>query len=70
MARITDKDPVNSRSSVTEIPRYLQANASQSHKASVARMGVPPENAYGVSIAVIRKLARQIGANHALALSL
>ena len=70
MAENLTGKPVNSLSSDADVLQCLQANASQSHKNSVARMGVPPENAYGVSVAVIRKLAGQIWTNHALALSL
>ncbi len=55
---------------INEILQYLQNNGSQAHKKSVARMGIPPENAFGVSIAIIRKLAKHIRQNNELAFNL
>ena len=34
--------------------------------AGMARFGINPENAYGVSIPNLRKIAKQIGKDHAL----
>lgn len=46
---------------VQEIMDALTKEASTSYKENVVRMGIPENNCIGVPIAVIRKIARQIG---------
>jgi 3-methyladenine DNA glycosylase AlkD len=48
----------------------LKRNASKSTLAGMARFAIPSDNALGVTVADIRKLAKQLGRNHELALAL
>jgi 3-methyladenine DNA glycosylase AlkD len=58
---------IGPQSTTREIVEYLKGIGSESHKASVGRMGIPLENALGVPTANIRKLGKQIGKNSDLA---
>jgi 3-methyladenine DNA glycosylase AlkD len=50
-----------------DILRKLKSLASPDAVAGMARFGINPENTLGVSVPALRKLAREIGRNHALA---
>jgi 3-methyladenine DNA glycosylase AlkD len=51
----------------TEVLKKLKSLANPESVKGMARFGIKPENAYGVSIPDLRRLARQIGKNHTLA---
>jgi 3-methyladenine DNA glycosylase AlkD len=51
----------------TEILRFLKSLANPESVKGMARFGIKSENAYGVSIPDLRRLAKQIGKNHTLA---
>ncbi len=53
-----------------EILRKLQAKRNRKNTEGMARYGINVERAYGVPIPVIRKMAKEIGRDHALALEL
>lgn len=53
-----------------EILKRLVALSSPEAVAGMARFGINPSNTYGVSIPALRKMARDIGKDHALALAL
>ena len=50
-----------------EILEQLKSLSNPKAIAGMARFGINPENTYGVSIPVLRKMAKQIGKNHRLA---
>ena len=50
-----------------EIIRYLKGLANPQNVAGMARYGINPHNTLGVSIPVLRELARQSGKDHRLA---
>ncbi len=50
-----------------EILKRLKAVSNPSAVAGMAKFGINPKNTYGVSIPVLRKMATEIGRNHALA---
>jgi len=50
-----------------EVMRKLKALGSAENVAGMARYGIQPKNAYGVSAPAIRRLAKAIGTNHRLA---
>jgi 3-methyladenine DNA glycosylase AlkD len=52
------------------ILKRLKALANPESVAGMARYGINPESAYGVSIPNLRKIAREVGENHELALKL
>jgi 3-methyladenine DNA glycosylase AlkD len=49
-----------------EIINKLQSLASPESVKGMARFGIKPENAYGICIPDLRRLAKQIGKNHTL----
>ena len=51
----------------TEVLKKLKSLANPESVKGMARFGIKSENAYGVSILDLRKLAKQIGKNHTLA---
>lgn len=53
--------------SYEEILQMLEENADPDSLASMARMGITPEHAYGVRIPVLRKIAKKAGRNSELA---
>ena len=53
-----------------EIIGQLKSLEDPEAVAGMARFGISPENAYGISIPVLRKMAREIGKDHRLALQL
>jgi len=50
-----------------EILKQLKSLSNPDAIAGMARFGINPTNTYGVSIPVLRKMAKQIGKNHLLA---
>jgi 3-methyladenine DNA glycosylase AlkD len=50
-----------------EILNKLRSLSNPEAVAGMARFGINPKNTYGVSIPVLRKMAKQIGKNHLLA---
>jgi 3-methyladenine DNA glycosylase AlkD len=46
---------------------HLKSLANPENVAGMARFGINPENTYGISIPVLRKIARQVGKDHGLA---
>ncbi len=50
-----------------EILKQLESLSNPEAVAGMARFGINPKNTYGVSIPVLRKMAKQIGKNHLLA---
>ncbi|MEM6479159.1 MAG: DNA alkylation repair protein, partial [Pseudomonadota bacterium] len=53
-----------------DVIAWLEAQASEAHRASLARYGIPRENALGVPMGVMKKKARSIGPTHETALAL
>jgi 3-methyladenine DNA glycosylase AlkD len=47
--------------------RKLKSLSNPEAVAGMARFGINPKNTFGVSIPVLRKMAKQIGQNHLLA---
>ncbi len=56
--------------SAAEILAELRSMGSQKDRAGMARYGINVENAFGVSIYELRRIAKRLGTDHALALSL
>lgn len=50
-----------------EILKKLKSSSNPRNVEGMARFGINPNNTYGVSIPILRKLARDIGKNHGLA---
>jgi len=53
-----------------EIIRKIKSMANPENVAGMARFGINPANTYGVSVPILRKMAREAGRNHELALAL
>ena len=53
-----------------EVLAKLHASADAASVAGMARFGIDPEKALGIRVPVLRKLAREIGRDHELALEL
>lgn len=62
-----DKMNSNKSMSYEEIIQLLEDNADPDSLAGMAKMGITPEQAYGVRIPVLRKIAKQAGRNSELA---
>ena len=56
--------------SVASILAWLKKHSSASNREGMARYGLPSDNAWGVSVADIRLLAKQVGRDHDLAIAL
>lgn len=52
---------------VEKVIKNLQALADEGVRKNIAKFGVPAEHALGISMPVLRKMARQLGKNHRLA---
>jgi 3-methyladenine DNA glycosylase AlkD len=50
-----------------EILKKLKSSSNPKNVEGMARFGINPNNTYGVSIPILRKLAKDIGKNHELA---
>ncbi len=55
------------KSQCSEIIKTLKSQYNAKNVAGMARFGINPKNTYGVSIPVLRKMAKEIGKNHELA---
>lgn len=55
---------------VPEVLDWLRRTGSPAAAAGLSRYGLPTENAFGISVAVLQKYAKGIGINHNLALKL
>ena len=55
---------------VDELMQELQSLGSEKDRAGMARYGIKTDDAFGVSIYVLRKIADRIGTDHELALAL
>jgi 3-methyladenine DNA glycosylase AlkD len=55
---------------VRDVLKYLQQEKNPENTKGMARFGINTENAFGVSMPKLRKLAKTIGRNHELALGL
>ncbi|MDP6670237.1 MAG: DNA alkylation repair protein [archaeon] len=55
---------------LAQIIKKLKTNASKKNIEGMARFGIDTSNAIGVSMPVVRKIAREIGKDHSLALQL
>lgn len=53
-----------------EVLKQLRSHANADNVAAMARFGINPEGTLGISIPQLRKLAKQIGTDHQLALRL
>lgn len=62
--------PLPRDADVAAILSWLEARASAKNRAGMARYGIDTQKAFGVSNAVLRPLARQIGRDHERALAL
>jgi 3-methyladenine DNA glycosylase AlkD len=60
----------SSSPSVPDVLAWLKKTGSPKAAAGLARYGLPTENAYGISVAVLQKYAKGIGTDHDLALKL
>lgn len=54
----------------SEIMAWMEGKKNEKNKAGMARFGINTENAYGISVADLRKLASSIPKNHELAMEL
>ena len=55
------------RTSVAEAMRWLEQHATKKTRDGMARFGIPSTNALGVTVGDMRKYAKTIGKDHALA---
>lgn len=55
---------------VTKILKKLKSHANPTNVAGMARFGINPKNTYGVSIPILRNMAKEIGKDHVLAQNL
>ena len=55
---------------LNQILKKLKSLSNPKAVAGMARFGINPEKTYGISIPVLRKMAKEIGKNHNLALKL
>jgi len=62
--------PTKPAVSVDSVLSWLKKHSSAATREGMARYGIPSDNASGVSVADIRRLGKQIGRNHELALAL
>lgn len=53
-----------------EVLKRLKAEANPENVKGMARFGINPQNTLGISVPFLRKLAKEIGKNHQLALEL
>lgn len=53
-----------------EVISYLKSKTSRENREGMARFGIATDNALGIPVPILRKLAKEIGKNHQLALEL
>ena len=58
------------KAEVASVLRWLKKHSFTATREGMARYGIPSDNASGVSVADIRRLAKQVGRDHQLALAL
>lgn len=58
------------KQTVTQLLAELRALGSERDRNGMARYGINVENAFGVSVVELRKIAKRLGTDHALALAL
>jgi 3-methyladenine DNA glycosylase AlkD len=58
------------KADVDSVLAWLKRHSSKATRDGMARYGIPSDNASGVSVGDIRKLAKELGGNHELALAL
>ena len=58
------------KASVAFVIKWLEKHSSAAIREGMARYGIPADNASGVSVADLRRLAKQVGRDHQLALAL
>ena len=66
-SRASSVEPVSERTSVGEAMRWLEQHATKRTRDGMARFGIPSANALGVTVGDMRKYAKTIGKDHALA---
>jgi 3-methyladenine DNA glycosylase AlkD len=54
----------------SNIVQKMKSLGSERDRAGMARFGIETKNAYGISVHVLRRLAKEIGTDHGLALNL
>jgi 3-methyladenine DNA glycosylase AlkD len=64
------KSTENLEPTVASVLNWLKKHSSTATREGMARYGIPADNASGVSVADIRRLAKQVGRDHRLALAL
>lgn len=52
---------------VKQVLKKLKSHANPKNVKGMARFGINPKNTYGVSMPILRKMAKQVGKNHQLA---
>lgn len=62
--------PMISQASVPAALQWLEKQGTQANRDGMARYGIVAEKAFGVSVGVLQKYAKQIGRSHALAAGL
>ena len=70
MPRTTTRPGPASTTTVDDVLARIRAHASPSYAAGAAHFGIVTDGRYGLSAPVMRKLAKEIGRNHELALEL
>ncbi|MDP4228281.1 MAG: DNA alkylation repair protein, partial [Bacteroidota bacterium] len=55
---------------LNDILETFKSLANEANREGMARFGIKSETAFGVNIPVLRKMAREIGKDHTLALQL
>ena len=68
--RATARSSVTPARRAVELLSALEAMGSEPNRTGMARYGINVETAFGVSVVELRKLARQLGVDHRLALAL
>jgi len=61
---------MNENKQYNQILKKLKSCADKENVAGMARYGINPENTFGVKIPILRRMAKEIGKNHTLALNL
>jgi 3-methyladenine DNA glycosylase AlkD len=70
-AKATKKKPEHSlEDEVQSALTWLKSHSTKRTLEGMARYGIPSDNAFGVSVADIRALAKRLGQNHELAAAL
>jgi 3-methyladenine DNA glycosylase AlkD len=65
-----NKSPRAIKDQVEDIVAWLKRNGSQRNRDGMARYAIPSDRAFGVSVGVMQKYAKQLGKNHDVAMAL